>query len=286
MLTFIMLLIGLAVSVFSIAMATRFGLRGANAWDQRICNKLNSSFTGFNWHFRIPLSIGVIPEFFYFIVLGNRNYFSTQWWALRAGSYLSLLLFIAAVFNRSAVESYYSLSTITENGITVLFTSGSAYWYLNMVNMLFIGLFVLIIIESIRMHRGWAPVRSILYITMSILMAVITLSVLILLIAVSLLYLAYKIIKFFMTSTRRRRAAARDDDDDGASEKLNNNYRRFRAELYAWENDRKASRNERKTDRNEHKENKKPVIRRKRPKIKRKPKSKPKDDDIPRFYPS
>ncbi|MBE9485260.1 MAG: hypothetical protein IMY74_10465, partial [Bacteroidetes bacterium] len=73
---------------------------------------------------------------------------------------------------------------------------------------------------------------------------------------------------------------------DGASEKLNNNYRIFRAELYAWENDRKASRNERKATRNEHKENKKPVIRRKRPKIKRKPKSKPKDDDIPRFYPS
>ncbi len=47
MLRFIMLLIGLVVSVFSIAMAIRFGLRGANAWDQRICNKLNSSFTGF-----------------------------------------------------------------------------------------------------------------------------------------------------------------------------------------------------------------------------------------------
>ena len=123
MLRFILLMISLAAGVFTIAMAIRFGLRGANAWDQRICNKLNSSFTGFKWHFRIPLSIGVIPEYFYFLVLGNRNYFSTQWWALRAGSYLSLLLFIAAVFNRSAVESYYSLSTITEHGVTVLFTS-------------------------------------------------------------------------------------------------------------------------------------------------------------------
>ncbi len=279
MLRLIMLLIGLAASVFTIAMSIRFGLRGANAWDQRICNKRNSSFTGFKWHFRIPLSIGVIPEYFYFLVLGRRNYFSTQWWALRAGSYLSLLLFIAALFNRSAVESYYSLSAITEHGITVLFTSGSAYWYLNMLNLLFVGLFTIIIIESIRMHKGWAPVRSILYIVMSILMSLITLSVLILLIAISLLYIAYKIIKFFMTSSRRRKEAARRDDDDGVSETLNNNYRIFRAELYAWEDERKAGRSS-------IKEEKETIMKRKRPKIKRKPRSKPKNDDIPRFHPT
>jgi len=276
MLRFILLLVGLVASVFTFAMAIRYGLWGASAWDQRICNKRNSNFTGFKRHFRIPLSIGVIPEFFYFMVLGGRNYFSTQWWALRAGSYLSLLLFIAVLFNRTAVQSYYSLSTITENGIMVLFTSGSAYWYLNMVNLLYLGLFALITAESIRMHGGWAPVRIIMYVLMTIAMAIITLSVLILIIAISVLYIVYKIIKFFMTSSRRRREASHDDDDEGVSETLNNSYRRFRAELYAWENERRDNRPEPKE---------RPKIKRKRPKIERKPKTNPKDDDSPRSAP-
>jgi len=280
MLRFILLLVGLVASVFTFAMAIRYGLWGASAWDQRICNKRNSTFTGFKLHFRIPLSIGVIPEFFYFMVLGGRNYFSTQWWALRAGSYLSLLLFIAVLFNRTAVQSYYSLSTITENGIMVLFTSGSAYWYLNMVNLLYLGLFALITAESIRMHGGWAPVRIIMYVLMTIAMAIITLSVLILIIAISVLYIVYKIIKFFMTSSRRRRKHDDDDDDDeGVSETLNNSYRRFRAELYAWEDERRDNPPKPK----EKKE--RPKIKRKRPKIERKPIDKPKDDDIPRFHP-
>lgn len=280
MLRFILLLVGLAASVFTTAMAIRYGLWGANAWDRRICNKLNSSFTGFKRHFRIPLAVGVIPEFFYFMVLGGRTYFSTQWWALRAGSYLSLLLFIAVLFNRTAVQSYYSLSTLTENGITILFTSGSAYWYLNMVNVLYLGIFALITVESIRMHKGWAPIRIIMYVFLTIGMAFITLNVLILIIAISLLYVVYKIIKFFMTSSRRRRESSRDDDDDeGVSETLNNSYRRFRAELYAWEDERRNDISE------QEYRKEKPVIKRKRPKIERKPKTRPKDDDIPRFHP-
>ena len=163
----------------------------------------------------------------------------------------------------------------------ILFTSGSAYWYLNMVNILYLGLFALISIESIRMHGGWAPVRIIMYILMTIGMAIITLSVLILIIVISLLYIVYKIIKFFMTSSRRRKRRNQDDDDDdeGVSETLNNSYRRFRAELYAWEDERRDNPPKPK----EKKE--RPKIKRKRPKIERKPKTNPKDDDSPRSAP-
>jgi len=279
MLRFILLMISLAAGVFSIAMAIRFGLRGASNWDQRICNKLNSSFTGFKRHFRIPMSIGVIPEFFYFMVLGRRNYFSTHWWSLRVASYLSILLFIAVISNRSAVQSYYSLSTITENGINILFTSGTAYWYLNMVNLLYVGLFALITIESIRMHKGWAPIRIIMYVLMSIAMAIITLAVLALIIALTILYVAYRIIKFFMSSRRRNKDHDDDDDDDSPTENLNNAYRRFRAELYAWEDERRSYTPEPESKRE------KPVIKRERPKIKRKPRKKPSEEDIPRFHP-
>lgn len=285
MLRFILLLISLAASIFTFAMLIRLVLRWATAWDQKICNKLNSSFTGYKWHIRIPLSVGVIPEYLYFLVLGRKSYFNTNWWALRIASYLSLLIFTAVLFNHNAVRAYYSLSTISELGISAYFTSGSAFWYLNMVNILYLVLFTLISVESIRMHKWLAPLRIFMYTFMSIGMAMISLAVLILIIALSLLYIAYRIVKFFMSSRKRNRRNDDDDDDDNdnenPTENLNNAYRRFRAELYAWEDERRLNPPARKIKKE------KPVIKRKRPKIERKPKTKPepKDDEIPRIYP-
>ena len=253
MLRFIMIMIGMAAAVFTTSVAIRYGLKGALAWDNRICNKLNRNYT-------------------------FENYFSTQWWALRASAYVTLLLFFGTIFNWSIVESYYSFALISENGFSALFTSGSTVWYLNMVNILYFLVFTLIVIESIRMHKAWAPVRIVMYTVFGALMTMITLSVIALIIVLTLLYIAYRIVKFFMTSRRRRNRHSDNDDDDDASEKLNNNYRVFRARLYAWEKDRHNIPIEKK-------EIRKPVIKRKKPKIKRKPKPRPKNDDIPRFHP-
>ena len=107
-------------------------------------------------------------------------------------------------------------------------------------------------------------------------MAYTSLMVLALIISFTILYICYKIIKFFMSSNRSRKVDI--DDDDDPQDKLNNAYRRFRAELYEWERERKsilrAEKEERKT-----------VIKRKRPKIERKPKKRYVDDDIPRIHP-
>jgi hypothetical protein len=185
------------------------------------------------------------------------------------------MIFLAALFNRSEFINYYSVSYIAENGISVFVTSGSTFWYLNMVHGFYILLFALICIESVRMHALWSPVRILIYSILSALMASITLIALILIIAVSILYLVYKIIRWFMKSNRRIKVDHA--DDDGPQEKLNNRYRIFRAELYEWERERKQNRDVRKT------EKKKPVIRRKRKKIVRKPVEK--QDDYPRIYP-
>lgn len=275
MLRFILIMIGLAISAFSMAMMIRYGLKLAISLDDRFCDRRDAGFRGFRRHFRFPTAVGVIPEFFYFMVLGGNNYFTARWWALRTASYLSFLVFLAALFSRRAVESYYSLSFLQEQGIAALFTSGSSFWYLNMVNALFIGLFIMICIESIRMHGWLSPVRIVLYTSLSLLMASLSLSILTLIIAVSLLYVAYKIIKWFMTSSRRVKVENHDDDD--TREKFNNTYRMFRADLYEWERDRKT---ERKASREVKK---KPVIRRKRKKIVRKPVEK--SNDFPRIYP-
>jgi hypothetical protein len=223
----------------------------------------------------MPSTIGVVPEFFFFMVLGRENYFNARWWALRWASYFSFLFFLAALFSRSTIERYYSWSFLTENGIGAYFSS-SGMWYLHMLNLFFIGLVAMILVESIRMHKAWAPVRFILYTFLSVCMAYISMITIALIIAITFLYLCYKIIRFFMSSGRKTKIEV--DDDDSASDKLNNTYRQFRAELYEWEAYRKEERKSRR-------EEKKTVIKRKRLKIERKPRTVRKDDDIPRFHP-
>lgn len=277
MIKFLLYIISFIGSVFLLSMAINFGLKLAERWDSKISNKLNRSFDGFHWYFRIPFSVGVIPEYFFYLVLRAGNYFKTNWWALKLFAFNTFLIFIAALSNNSVVTKYYSYSYYAENGINALFTSGITFWYLNILSLFFFATITLIIIESVRMHGWYALVRIVLYTILSILMAFVTLMVLSLIIAVTFLYIAYKIIKFLFFSSSRRNA---EDNDEDVSDQLNTNYRRFRAELYEWESTYKTTRPKVK------KEIKRPKIRRKKVYVDRKPKPKPKpDNDIPRFYP-
>jgi len=275
MLRFILYLFAFTASVFLLSASIRFGLKGAALWDNKISNKLDSIFMGFNWHYRIPFAIGVIPEYYFYMVLGNNNYFRTNWWALKTGAFLSFLMFLAFLTNKSESEAYYSLQTISESGLITYVASGVTFWYLNIINLLIITLFALIVTESIRMHNWYAPIRIVLYSLLSLFMYTLTIIVMTVIIMVTFLYIAYKIIKYLMTSSRRRKEQ---EDDHDVSETLNNNYRVFRAELYAWENELRSTRSSVRKE-------KKTIVKRKRPTIKRKPKPKPKNDDIPRFHP-
>jgi len=276
MLRFILYLIAGTAAVFMLSYTIRYLLKASYSWDTWICKKRGTSFCGFRWHYRIPWAIGVVPEFFYFLVLGRNNYFNARWWSLRASAYISFLLFLAIIFAKNTVADYYSLSYFRENGILAYIEGSSSFMYLNLVNFLFVALFILILFESIRMHAGWSPVRLIFYTLLCAMMAFVNVLVLALLISFTFLYVCYKIIKFFLTSRRRYKVDV--DNDDSPSDKLNNRFRRFRAELYEWERDRKATIDV-------EKEERKTVIKRKRPRIERKPKKKYIDDDIPRIYP-
>ncbi len=280
MFRFILYLLGTSAMVFSISLAIRHGLKGAFAWDRKISRRLNSTYLGFRRHIRIPFAVGVIPEFFYFLVLGRNNYFNARWWALRTASYISFLFFLAALFRQSLVRAYYSGALWAEDGFTTVIQNNTGALYLSMVNALFGILLVLILVESIRMHKGWAPMRFIFYSVLSAMMALVSVAVLALIIAISFLYLAYKIIMFFLSSRRSR--TVENDDGEGAREKLNNAYRRFRAELYAWEKNRKQ---ERKVEEKTETERPKPVIKRTRRRIEPKPKEKNNHGNIPRIHP-
>ena len=171
-----------AVSVFLLAVSTRYGLMGAGRLDNYFSEKNNSNYPGFQWYYRIPFSIGVIPEYFYAIVLGHDNYFKRNWWALKTASFISVLVFIAGLKSRSAVATYFSFGFLQEKGIIGLFTSGNFVNFMNIIVVLYVALFVLICIESIRMHGIYAPIRIIAYSILSLFMAnltVMTLSIIV-----------------------------------------------------------------------------------------------------------
>lgn len=275
MLDFFMYLVGGAISIFALAFSIRYGLKGAGNWDSYVASRKYNASEGFGWYYRMPLSIGVVPEYYFFLVLGRENYFKRNWWALRTAAFVTFLLFIPILTNNSTVQSYYSFKFIAEEGISAFFTSGVTFWYLNMLNTLYATVFVMITIESIKMQGWYAAIRIPIYTTLTAFLSVLTLIVLSGIIALTVLYIAYKLIKLFFFKSKK---GSDEDYDDDSTNSLKNKYRLFRAELLQWEKSQASvSRTTRKV--------KKPKIKRKRPKVEREPKAENSNDDIPRFHP-
>ncbi len=269
---FLISIILFAVSIFLLAVSIRYGLRGAARLDAYFSQKHNSDYLGFEWYYRIPFSIGVIPEYFYALVMAYDNYFKRNWWALKTASFIAILVFIAGLKSRSAVAAYFSFDFVKEGGITALFTSGNFVTFMNIIVLLYVALFVLICIESIRMHGIYAPIRIVIYSVLSLMMANLTVITLSIIVFVTMIYIVIKIIGFLFFSSRRRR---REEKEETAGSVLGKGLRAFRVELYQWEEEGKTrpkpeTKPERKTKK----------IKRKRPKIKRTFRK-----DIPRLHP-
>jgi len=271
---FLISIILFAVSVFLLAVSIRYGLRGAARLDNYFSQKHNSDYPGFEWYYRIPFSIGVIPEYFYALIMAYDNYFKRNWWALKTASFIAILVFIAGLKSRSAVAAYFSFDFVIEGGITAFFTSGNFVMFMNIIVLLYAALFVLICIESIRMHGVYAPIRIAVYSILSLMMANLTVITLSIIVFITLVYIVIKIIGFFFSSRRRRRYE-REEEEETAGSVLGKGLREFRVELYQWEEEGKTR--PKSEDKPERKTKK---IKRKRPKIKRTFKK-----DIPRLHP-
>ncbi len=274
---FLISIIVFAASVFLLGVSLRYGVIGLSKIDAYFSGKSNSNFPGFSLYYRIPFSIGIIPEYFYAIVLGRDSYFNKSWWALKTSSFISVLLFIAGLKSRSAVYSYFTLSFLQEKGITGLFSSGTFVMFMNLIVLLYLALFVLLCIESIKMHTRYAPIRILYYSILCILMANLTIIAISLIVFISIVYLVIKLIGFFFFSSSKRKKEV--DDDESAGTILKGGFKEFKAELSEWENqeDRKIKfRSEEKTKR------KKP----RRPKISRRRKVVKNNDDIQRLHPN
>lgn len=137
MINFLISIVVIAVSVFLLAVSVRYGLMGVARLDNYFSQKNNSSYPGFGWYYRIPFSIGVVPEYYFAIVLGHDNYFKKNWWALKTASFISVLVFIAGLKSKVAVSDYFSLTFLQDKGIIGFFTSGN---FVNFMNIIVIDL--------------------------------------------------------------------------------------------------------------------------------------------------
>ena len=280
MINFLISIVVIAVSVFLLAVSVRYGLMGVARLDNYFSQKNNSSYPGFGWYYRIPFSIGVVPEYYFAIVLGHDNYFKKNWWALKTASFISVLVFIAGLKSKVAVSDYFSLTFLQDKGIIGFFTSGNFVNFMNIIVILYLALFILICIESIRMHGIYAPVRIIAYSFLSLFMANLTIITLSIIVFVAIVYLIFKIIKFFFFSSKNKKDK-NEEDEETAATILSGGLNEFKTELYEWEEDEKSSPSINYKPKNTE------TTKRKRPKITRRRKKRvvSNDDDIPRLHP-
>lgn len=265
-----------AASFFMMVYAIRYGDRGAIRLDQYFSNKNNSIYPGFQWYFRIPFYIGVIPEYFYALILTHDYYYKKNWWPLKIASFISVLLFIALLKSRSAVYDYMTFNFIVENGILALFTSGNFVIFMNIIVISYMALFVLICIESFKMHGIYAPVRILVYSLLSFLLANLTIISLSIIVFVAIAYVVLKVIGFLFFSSKKNKKEEKDESTDSI---LNSGFKEFKSDLYHWESENRNSKTE-------YVEEETLKIERKKPKItRRRKKAKPIDNEIPRLHP-
>jgi len=275
MINFLISLVLFAASVFLLAVSIRYGLRGAWQLDAYLSNKNNSTYPGFQWYYRIPFSVGAIPEYFYAMVIGHDGFYRRNWWALKTASFISVLLFIAGMKSRYDVYDYFSLSLIKENGISALFTSGNFVMFLNLIVLMYLVLFTLICIESIKMHGIYAPIRIIVYSILSILMGNFTIITLSIIVFITIAYLIIKIIGFFFFSSKKKKED-KEEDEESTGSILSGGFREFKKELYEWETEGKTK---------THQEYRSEKTKRRRPKISRRKTHVQQDNDIPNLHP-
>jgi Ca2+/Na+ antiporter len=148
---------------------------------------------------------------------------------------------------------------------------------MNIIVLLYATLFVLIIIESIKMHGIYSPVRIIVYSVLSLLMGNLTVITLSIIIFIAVVYVVIKVIGFLFFSSKNKKED--EDEEETAGSILGGGFREFKSELRQWEEDGTNA----PEPTYEPTETKK--AKRKRPKITRRRKKIISDDDVPRLHP-
>lgn len=223
----ILIVIGITIAL---GVIIRLGLRLIHYVDRRYMPVGKKDFEGFTWYFRLPGRVGDLVEYYFYFLLGNRDFFSRRAWPIKIAGFLSLLLCIAFLFKYRFARDYLMLENL-DQGISYYVHSGFWGWYINTIVIGFIILVALIIAESIRMGGKRAWLRPGIYIVLSVLTTACTYLFMASLVVVGILYI---IVRFIISLVARRRVI------HGESGWLERNFKimtfsTFREALKMWE---------------------------------------------------
>jgi hypothetical protein len=180
--------------------------------------------------------------------------------------------------SRSGVESYYSLDLIRNHGFAAIFTSGTFIWYMNIISLLYTVLIVLITLESIKVAGVFAPIRILVYLFLSFMMAALTVATMAVITFTTVIYIAWKLISFLFFSNRSSVSQA-GQGGETLEDILREGFSGFKRDLDEWTSERKSPRRRKKVPA----QRKKPVITQKRAALSGSIIGD--DTDIPRLYP-
>jgi len=189
-------------SLIALIFFVRYSLKMLSRFDRFFTKRYPHTSKGFRWGIRLPTRVGEVLEFYFYVIIGKKNYMNYSSWPVKLTLIISVFLFLAMLFGRSFVTDYY---TFAMEGPNPYLTGGSNVWFLHLVNFSYFAVLVLVAVDSIKMMGYFAPLR-ILYFAV-VMAASVGASVLSfsLFIAFSVFYLIIKILGFFFRSRRRYR---------------------------------------------------------------------------------
>ena len=160
---FILTLVGWTVGTIAAFFLIRIGLILGRRLDLCFRKILQSRFRGFTGYFRLPFRIGLILEFSFYLILGRKNYWQSNWWSLKCTAYIMLLFFPVLLLSCQHTLSLISLILLPDGLLTLFETNTFLSWVLVVLMSAETLVIILLVVESILMHYFLAPVRIVLY---------------------------------------------------------------------------------------------------------------------------
>lgn len=225
------ILIFIAVTVV-LAVLVRFGLRLIALIDKKFVPKTGSAFNGFAWFFRLPGKVGDLAEYYFYFLLGSKDFFSRRAWPIKVAGLLSLLLYIAYLLKGAFTKSYLSFEYFNDDVLFFLHT-GFWGWYLNTIVSGYLALVTLVTLESTRMKGLRAPLRVLSYLVLTAATTTCTFLFMASLLVAGIIYI---VIRFILSLFLRSRIVG--GESRWLSENLNiMTFTYFRQVLKVWEDD-------------------------------------------------
>jgi hypothetical protein len=172
--------------------------------DRYFTRKYPRTSKGFRWGIKVPTKAGEILQFYFYSLMGKKHYMNYSSWPVKIALLITVFLFIAVLTANRFTNDFYTFRLTHPEGLNPYLHGGTVLWYLHMVNLAYLGLLVLVSVDSVRMMGWFAPLRiglNVVTMGVSIMASLISFG---LLVAISFLYIAYKLLMLFFVKKENR----------------------------------------------------------------------------------